>query len=157
MCTDTKRSDLSRVEERTADPSESEETVENEEESRSGELLRPATGRQKSTKLAKVKRETYEMIMKDMDMPAAVNINIFRRPTLSIKSKERHEHIAYSVPTQAASKWLVSLLKWKELAMIVFAYVATMLIPEICCALCIKNPRRTRRKVCVFPPSKSSL
>jgi hypothetical protein len=48
--------------------------------------------------------KSAEMTTKESDIPAAVIMKIFRRPTRSMKRRERQEHMAYSVPTQAASK-----------------------------------------------------
>jgi hypothetical protein len=119
--TDSQRRDFGRVQEWTADPSEAEETVEDEQEGGTSELLFASTSRQEGTELVSARESGYEMMMKEQDIPAAVTMKIFRRPTRSIKRRDRQEQMAYSVPTQAAKRWLISESKWKEEAMMVLA------------------------------------
>jgi hypothetical protein len=104
MGSNSERGNLSRVQEWTADPCETEETVEDEEEGSASKLFGTTTCGQEGTRVRNEMKDIYEMIIKDIDIPAAVIIKIFRRPTRSMKRRERHEQIAYSVPTQAASK-----------------------------------------------------
>jgi len=70
---------------------------------------------------------------------------------------DRSEHSAYSNPPMAAIRCDVLVSRSNDSCRILLAYVETMLIPDICCAACMKTPMATRWNVLLFPMSSISL
>lgn len=96
------------------------------------------------------------MTAKQLDMPTVVHRKARRRPRPSMSNTDRSEHRAYSKPPIAAMRCDMPASRLNDSCKILLAYVETKLIPEICCAACMKTPMATRWNVLVFPMSSNS-